>query len=360
MSEPIESSLSESILNTAQTNGRRKAEHLHISLNENIAFKEVSTGLEDYQFIHQALPELDLKDVDLSVRLFGKTLSSPIVISSMVGGIDSAVSINRNLAQAAQTLGLAMGVGSQRCAIDDPATASTYEVRDLAPDILLFANLGAIQLNYGYGVKECRRAVEMIGADALILHLNPLQEALQPEGNTNFSGLLGKIEQVCRELMVPVIVKEVGWGISEDVARKLSSVGVAGIDTAGAGGTSWSEVERYRARTELGSITASVFASWGVPTAESIEMARCGAPKLTLIASGGIRTGLDVAKSIALGADAVGIATPLLKAASISAESVIAALQEIIESLRLAMFCIGASNLGELKGSPLLKKRVRG
>jgi isopentenyl-diphosphate delta-isomerase len=233
-------------------------------------------------------------------------------------------------------------------------------VRDLAPDILLFANLGAIQLNYGYGVEECRRAVEMIGADALILHLNPLQEALQPEGNTNFSGLLGKIEQVCRELMVPVIVKEVGWGISEDVARKLSSVGVAGIDTAGAGGTSWSEVERYRARTELGSITASVFASWGVPTAESIEMARCGAPKLTLIASGGIRTGLDVAKSIALGVDAVGIATPLLKAASISAESVIAALQEIIESLRLAMFCIGASNLGELKGSPLLKKRVRG
>jgi isopentenyl-diphosphate delta-isomerase len=200
----------------------------------------------------------------------------------------------------------------------------------------------------------------MIDADALILHLNPLQEALQPEGNTDFSGLLGKMEQVCRELTVPVIVKEVGWGISEDVARKLASVGVSGIDTAGAGGTSWSEVERYRARTELGNNTASVFASWGIPTAQSIGMARRGAPELPLIASGGIRTGLDVAKSIALGADAVGIAMPLLKAASISVESVRAALQEIIESLRLAMFCVGAASLKELKGSPLLKKKVGG
>lgn len=360
MFEPRESGLSESFLPATQANGRRKAEHLHITLNEDVEFKEISTGLEDYHFIHQGLPEIDLSSINLSVELFGKTLSAPIIVSSMVGGIDSAIRINRNLAQAAQTLGLAMGVGSQRCAIDDPATASTYEVRDVAPDILLFANLGAIQLNYGYGVKECRRAVEMIGADALILHLNPLQEALQPEGNTNFAGLLSKIEQVCCEMPVPVIVKEVGWGISEDIARKLAAVGVSGIDTAGAGGTSWSEVEKYRARTELGNNTALVFASWGIPTAQSIEMVRRGAPSLTLIAGGGIRTGLDVAKSIALGADAAGIATPLLKAASISAESVMTVLREIIEVLRFAMFCVGAASIKELKGSPLLKKKVRG
>jgi isopentenyl-diphosphate delta-isomerase len=343
-----------------QLNGRRKEEHLHITLNKDVEFKEVTTGLEDYQFIHQALPEIDLSSIDLSVNLFGKRLNAPIIISSMVGGIDAAVCINRNLAQAAQALGLAMGAGSQRCAIDDPETAITYEVRDIAPDILLFANLGAVQLNYGYSVSECRRAVETINADALILHLNPLQEALQLEGNTNFAGLLGKIEQVCRQLRVPVIVKEVGWGISESAARKLAAVGVSAIDVAGAGGTSWSEVERQRAQTELCSNTASAFASWGIPTTQSIEMARQGAPELALIASGGIRTGLDVAKAIALGADAVSIATPLLKAASVSAESVIAALQEIIEGLRLAMFCIGTASLNELKGSPLLKRNSRG
>jgi len=344
----------------SQVNGRRKEEHLHITLNKEVDFKELSSGLEEYHFVHQALPEIALADVDLSTSLFGKTLNAPVIISSMVGGIDAATEINRNLAQATQTLGLAMGVGSQRCAIDDPQAISTYEVRHIASDILLFANLGAVQLNYGYGVSECRRAVEMIAADALILHLNPLQEALQPEGNTDFSGLLSKIEHVCRELPVPVIVKEVGCGISEKVARQLSKAGVSGIDTAGAGGTSWSEVERHRARTELDNNTASTFASWGIPTAQSIEMVRRGAPETTLIASGGIRTGVDVAKAIALGADVAGIAAPLLKAASISAESVIDALQGFIDELRLAMFCLSAGSLKDLKGSPLLQRKSKG
>ena len=291
--------------------------------------KGVSTGLEDYQFIHQALPEIDLDSVDLSTSLFGKRLEAPLVISSMVGGIEAAKQINQNLARAAQVLGVAMGVGSQRCAIDDPSTASTYRVRGVAPDILLFANLGAIQLNNGYGVDECRRAVEMIEADALILHLNPLQEALQPGGNTNFAGLLRKIEEVCHKLPVPVIVKEVGCGISEDAARKLASAGVAGIEVSGAGGTSWSEVERHRNHGQISHDVAASFAAWGIPTAESIKMVRQGAPNLNIIASGGIRTGLDVAKSIALGADAAGIATSLLKAATDSAESVIEVLQEV-------------------------------
>ena len=342
-----------------QTNGKRKEEHLRIALNEDVEYKALSTGLEDYQFIHQALPEIDLDSVDLSTSLFGKKLSAPLVISSMVGGIEAAKRINQNLAQAAQALGVAMGVGSQRCAVDDESTASTYMVRSVAPDILLFANLGAIQLNNGYGVDECRRAVEMIEADALILHLNPLQEALQPGGNTNFAGLLRKIEQVCHKLPVPVIVKEVGCGISEDVARKLASVGVAGIDVSGAGGTSWSEVERLRAHSQTDNNVAAGFASWGIPTAESIQMVLRGAPGLSVIASGGIRTGLDVAKSIALGADAAGMAAPLLKAANDSAESVIEALQEVIEGLRICMFCIGASRLTELKNSPLLKRKSR-
>jgi len=291
--------------------------------------------------------------------LFGKRLDAPVIISSMVGGIDAAAEINRNLARAAQEIGVAMGVGSQRCAIDDPAAATTYQVRDVAPDILLFANLGAVQLNYGYGINECRRAVEMIKADALILHLNPLQEALQPGGNTNFAGLLGKIRRVCRELPVPVIVKEVGCGISDDVAKKLATTGVAAIDVSGAGGTSWSEVERCRAPSELANNVAAGFASWGISTVESMEMVKRGAPELKLIASGGMRTGVDVAKAIALGADAVGVAAPLLKAASISRESVVAIIQEIIEGLRTAMFCIGAANIKELKQTLFLKK-VRG
>ncbi len=342
-----------------QANSRRKNEHLEIALNKGVEFKEMGTGLDDYRFIHQALPELDLAGIDLATTLFGKRLNAPLVISPMVGGIKPARQINRNLAQAAQAMGIAMGVGSQRCAIDDPETTSTYEVRDIAPDILLFANLGAIQLNYGCGIDECRRAVDMIGADALILHLNPLQEALQRDGNTNFAGLLAKIEHVCAELPVPVMVKEVGWGISETVARKLVKAGVAGIDVAGAGGTSWSEIERYRTQTQTSNNIAAAFASWGVSTAESIVMAQQGAPALTLIASGGIRTGVDVAKAIALGADAAGIATPLLKAANISAASVMAALQEVIEGLRISMFCIGAASLRELKNSPFLERKSR-
>lgn len=342
-----------------QTNNRRKQEHLSIALNNDVSFKGVSTGLENYYFVHQALPEIDLVSVDTSARLFGKRLNAPLVISPMVGGIKAAAYINRNLAQAAQALGLAMGVGSQRCFIEDPGTAQTYQVREVAPDILLFANLGTVQLNYGYGVDECRRAIEVIGADALILHLNPLQEALQPRGNTNFAGLLTKIEQVCIKLPVPVIVREVGCGISGKVAHELAEAGVAGIDVAGAGGTSWSEIERRRAPSERTNRIAATFASWGIPTAESIEMVRRGAPKLTLIASGGIRTGVDVAKVIALGADAAGIAAPLLKAANISVETVMVTLQEVIEELRISMFCIGAASLRDLKHSPFLKRRRR-
>lgn len=344
---------------TKEANSRRKQEHLEIVLNQAVEFQKITTGLDGYRFIHQALPEIDLAGIDLSSELFGKRIKAPLIISSMAGGIESAIPINRNLAKAAQAMGVAMGVGSQRAAIENDEVIHTYQVRDVAPDILLFANLGAVQLNYGYGVDECRQAVEMIDADSLILHLNPLQEALQNGGNTNFTGLIKKIELVCRHLPVPVIIKEVGCGISETVARNLSEIGVAGIDVAGAGGTSWSEVERLRAHTETGNNIAAAFTSWGISTADSIERARFAAPGLTLVASGGLRNGLDVAKAIGLGTDAAGIATPLLKLASISAEAAISALQEIIEGLRISMFCIGASSIYELKNTPFLERECR-
>jgi isopentenyl-diphosphate delta-isomerase len=275
----------------------------------------------------------------------------------MTGGTGRAGAINQNLAQAAQARGIAMGLGSQRAALEDPALAPTYQVRHLAPDVLLFANLGAVQLNYRYGVDECRRAVEMIQADALILHLNPIQEAVQWGGDTNWAGLLKRIEQVCRALPVPVIGKEVGWGISETVARQLVGAGVAAIDVAGAGGTSWSEVEQHLTPDETMKRIACNFVDWGIPTAESLVMVRRAAPDLPVIASGGLRTGINAAKAIALGADAVGMASPFLKAATVSAVTVIATIDEITRTLRIAMFGIGAGSIAALKGTPYLVTR---
>ena len=333
---------------------QRKLDHLRIILEEDVQFKGLTTGFERLRFVHRALPELSLGEISLSTVFLGKELRAPLIISSMTGGAESLEALNMNLAQAAQATGVAMGVGSQRAAIEDPAVAYTYQVRAVAPDILLLANLGAVQLNYGYGVEECRRAVEMIEADGLILHLNPLQECLQADGNTDFGGLLAKIEAVCRALPVPVIVKEVGWGISEEVARQLASAGVAAIDVAGAGGTSWSAVESHRAPTERLRRIAAAFADWGIPTAEALQMARRGAPGVPLIASGGIRNGVEVAKAIALGADVAALASPLLKAAALSAEAVVERIEEISQELRIAMFCIGAAHLGELRETPLV------
>ena len=280
----------------------RKADHIRINLDEDVGFDRLTVGFENYRFIHQALPELNLKEVDLSTRLFGKTLKAPLLISSMTGGTEQAWQINLNLARAAQQYGVAMGLGSQRAGLVRPETARTFKVRSVAPDILLFANLGAVQFNYGYGLDECKRAVEMIEADALVLHLNPLQEAVQPEGDVDFSGLAKKIEAVCRAIKVPVIGKEVGWGISEQAARMLADAGVAAIDIAGSGGTSWSQVELFRAPDELHKRVAAAFRDWGIPTSESIQMVKRAAPRLPIIASGGLRSGLDLAKAIALGA----------------------------------------------------------
>lgn len=334
---------------------QRKADHIRVNLEEDVSFDRLTVGFEQYRFIHQALPELNLAEVDPSVTFLGKPLRAPVLISCMTGGTDQARQINRNLAEAAQHHGIAMGLGSQRAGIVHPETANTFRVRDVAPDILLFANLGAVQFNYGFGVDECRRAVDMIEADALVLHLNPLQEAVQPEGDTNFAGLAKKIEVICKQIEVPVIAKEVGWGMSERAARLLIDAGVSAIDVAGSGGTSWSQVEMHRAPTDLHKRVAATFRDWGIPTSESIQMVRRAAPDLPVIASGGLRSGVDIAKAIALGASLGGMAGPFLKAAAASVEAALETCEETIRVLRIAMFAAGARDIAALQHTPLLR-----
>ncbi|NNJ10968.1 type 2 isopentenyl-diphosphate Delta-isomerase [Chloroflexales bacterium ZM16-3] len=329
----------------------RKVDHIRIVLNEDVAAKGVSTGFAAYRLPHTAIPELDLAEVDTRTTFLGKPVRAPLLISSMTGGTGAAERINLALAEAAEHLGLAMGVGSQRAAVADPRLAHTYQVRRVAPHIPLMANLGAVQLNYGYGVDQCRRAVDMIEADALILHLNPLQEAVQPEGDTNFTGLLLKIEQVCQALEVPVIVKEVGNGIGAADARRLYACGVRAIDVAGAGGTSWSEVERFRQPSEQGRRVAGAFADWGISTADCIRQVRAALPDATIIGSGGIRSGVDVAKAVALGADMAGTAKPALidSINERGAEAVVDGLEGFLRELRVAMFCSGCADLKALR-----------
>ncbi|HXF84076.1 MAG TPA: type 2 isopentenyl-diphosphate Delta-isomerase [Anaerolineales bacterium] len=332
--------------------GQRKADHIKINLEQDVR-SALTTGLEHYRFIHEALPETDLARINTRLSLFGKQLAAPILISSMTGGTEEAETLNLRLAEAAQETKIAMGVGSQRTALEHPEQAKTFQVRRAAPDILLFANLGAVQLNYGYGVDHCRRAVEMIQADALILHLNPLQEAVQDAGDTNFAGLAKKIEEVCKKLEVPVIAKEVGWGISERTAKLLAECGVSAIDVAGAGGTSWSQVEMHRAPDEFTRQLAATYIGWGIPTAESILNVRKAAPHMTIFASGGLKDGLDIAKCIALGATLGGMAGPFLKAAAVSTKKTIEVIKLTKKQIEVTMFACGAERIEDLKTGKL-------
>lgn len=332
----------------------RKDDHIRINLEQDVR-SNLTSGLEKYRFIHEALPELDLSEVDTTTSLFGKKLRAPILISSMTGGTRDTWKINVRLAEAAQEAGIAMGVGSQRAAEEDSRAASTFTVRKVAPDILLFANLGAVQLNYGYDVSHCQRAVAMIEADALYLHLNPLQEAVQHGGDTNWKRLAKKIERVCKTVGVPVVAKEVGWGISERTARILVDCGVSAIDVAGAGGTSWSQVEMYRAPDELTRELAGSFVGWGNPTAESIQYVRKATSSLPIFASGGLKDGIDIAKVIALGASLGGMAGPFLRAAAISSKKIHHQIELTHQQLRIAMFNAGAGTINSLTPSNLIK-----
>ena len=329
----------------------RKADHLRICLEDDVQFCNLTNGLDKYRFEHSCLPEINLSEVDLSTKFLGKTLNAPLLISSMTGGTEQAKMINCRLAIAAQKHGLAMGVGSQRIAVENPDVAHTFAVRSLAPDAILFANLGAIQLNYTYGIEQCLRVVDILKADALILHLNPLQECIQPNGDTKFKGLLAKIKQLCQQIDVPVIAKEVGNGISASMTTKLIEAGVDVIDVAGAGGTSWAKVESERAETNLQRRLGRTFADWGISTADCIVQIRQQYSDLPLIASGGLRDGMEVAKAIALGADLAGLAFPFLQAASESESAIDELIELLIAEIKTVMFCTGNVNLSQLKRS---------
>ena len=322
----------------------RKAEHIDLALESRMQMDH--NHFEDYRFEHRALPEIDYHRIDTSVSFLGRRLASPLLISCMTGGTAEATRINRNLARGAQETGVAIGVGSMRKALEEPSTEESFRVRPFAPGVPVLANLGAVQLNYGFGLDDCLRAVEMIDADALVLHVNPLQEALQPEGQANFAGLLSKIGRVARGMDVPVIVKEVGCGISPGDARALMDQGIQVIDTAGTGGTSWARIEAARSGD---ADSGELFADWGIPTPVAIRRLR-KIPGLTIIGSGGVRNGIDMAKAIASGAELVGVACPFLHAASESKERGVARVRRMVRELKISMFCVGARTVQELQG----------
>jgi isopentenyl-diphosphate delta-isomerase len=332
----------------------RKLQHLRLSLEASVQSTK-SAGFERFTFEHRALPEIDFEEIRTDTNFLGKSLQLPFLVSSMTGGALASADINRRLALTAQSLGIAFGVGSQRAGLSHKDLRFTYQVRSVAPDVLLFANLGAVQLNYGVRKEQCVEAVEMIGADALILHLNPLQEVLQPEGDHNFKGLLEKIAQLSAALEVPVIVKEVGCGISAEVACELVKAGVSAIDVAGMGGTSFARVEAFRRERPEEVELGLAFSDWGIPTSLALRQVRSALPDVPLIASGGVRHGLDAAKAIGLGADLTGFAHAVLAAATEGEEPVRRLLEGFAWQLRVAMFCTGARTLTDLKRARLLE-----
>lgn len=325
---------------------KRKKEQLKICLSRNQ--EELSSnktnGFERYDFTNNSLPELGLDSLNIGTEFLGKRLEAPLIISSMVGGTEESEKINKNLAKAAQEVGIGMGVGSQRAMIEKPELTRTYRVREETPDILLFGNIGITQLaRKHFSTKQIIESIKMIQADGLCVHLNAVHEMCQPDGDRDFRNGTEALEKLVQEVDFPVIAKETGAGISSRVARMLEQTGVSAIDVGGAGGTSWLRIEGYR-----GSLTGSDFRDWGIPTSESLVQVR-KAVKIPIIATGGIRDGLDVAKAIALGADVCGIAFPLLKPALRNYKGVVGCLNRIIESLKVVMIGTGAKRLSELK-----------
>lgn len=336
---------------------KRKSQHIEITLNQDVVGENITTGFERYRFIHEALPEIDFQEISCETVFLQKRMNVPFVISSMTGGTEKASLINQHLAEAAEECGWAMGLGSTRAAISEPSLAHTFQVRKFARNIPLFANLGAVQLNYGFGLEQCEKIIEMTEADALVLHLNSMQEIFQVNGDTNFKGLLLKIEKLCSQLSVPVGIKEVGWGIHGRLARKLFDIGVSFVDVAGAGGTSWSQVEKYRLNDEVKRKAAEAFADWGIPTSDAVIDVRNYCKKETIIASGGIKNGVEAAKAIALGANLVGFGRSILKEATESTEEVLKKFKQLEFELKASMFGIGVSSIQELMYTDRIQKR---
>ena len=333
---------------------QRKKEGIDIPLQKNVQAKTTSTYLEYVRLVHNALPELDYEDIDTSMTFLGKRFSAPLIIDSMTGGTDEATIINGRLGELAEKYGFGMGLGSQRAGLKSEELAATYSIaRKNAPNAFLIANIGGAQLSKGLTVDEAKRIVKMIRADALAVHLNPLQELVQPEGEPRYKRVLGQISELAKTIDVPLIVKEVGAGISKEVAIKLEMANVSAINIAGAGGTSWAGVEKLRAESlkdDLKKHLGEMFWDWGIPTAASlIEVRR--AVKLPLIASGGLRNGLEVAKCIALGASMAAMAYPFLQTAAQSRESLFAFADTILTELKSTMFLVGAKNIAALASS---------
>ena len=336
---------------------KRKADHIRISLNHNVQARKVTAGFEDTHLIHNALPEIDKQDIDLSTTVFNHKFSAPLIVGAITGGTSEAAKINAAIAEAVEELGLGMGVGSQRVAIEDKTLEKTFAIaRKKAPTAFLIANLGGVQLVHGYGLKEVKKAVEMIDADAIAIHLNPLQEAVQPEGQTRFGGVLEKIGEIAKELGKPVIAKETGAGIAAEEAKRLEAANVEGIDISGAGGTSFAAVEYYRAKGKSNSSQrrlGEVFWDWGIPTAVSlVEVSQ--SVNIPIIASGGIRSGVEMAKALALGASLTSISKPVLEAAVKGVKETKRELLLLIEELKNSMFLVGADTVQALKEKPVV------
>ncbi|RDI96207.1 type 2 isopentenyl-diphosphate Delta-isomerase [Meiothermus sp. QL-1] len=326
---------------------KRKRKHLEVCLSEPVEYTRTTTGFERYRLRYRALPELSLEEVDLTTPFLGKTLRAPFLIGAMTGGEAQGARINRALAQAAEALGVGMMLGSQRVMLERPQARASFQVRAFAPTALLVGNLGLAQLNRGYGKAELEEAVALVGADALALHANPLQEALQLGGDTDFRGLVAKLQRLLPQLPFPVLLKEVGHGIGREVAGMLAGLPLAALDVAGAGGTSWARVEEL---VHHGRIVHPELVELGLPTAEALVECRETLPHLPLIASGGIRTGIDAAKALALGAQAVAVARPLLAPALEGPEAVVAWIQAFLHELRVALYTIGARTPAEALG----------
>jgi isopentenyl-diphosphate delta-isomerase len=333
---------------------QRKKDHISLALKSNDRLA-VGGGFDRYEFEHNALPEIDFESVDASVNFLNRKLKLPLMISSITGG-DEDGNINAKLAEIAQSFGLGMAVGSQRIALEKPEFEGSFKVRRYAPNILLFANLGAVQLNYGYSIDECKRAVELIEADGLILHLNPLQEVFQSNGNTNFSGLLKKIENVCSSISRPVIVKEVGYGISENVAKKLRNAGVFAVEIGGSGSVSWPDIESERSNEPIIKKAAKAFEDWGLSTAEQLEAIAKIKGDMEIIAGGGIKTGVDIAKAVVLGAKICGNATDFLRKIAVSQSECEVFIKTLAFELKTTMFCVGCQNIDELRSTKLNRR----
>ena len=341
----------------ARKTRKRKADHIRISLEKDVQARKTTTCFEDIHLIHKALPEINKQEINLSTEVFNHKFSAPLIVGAITGGTPEATRINAAIAEAVEELGLGMGVGSQRAAIEDKKLEKTFTIaRKKAPNAFLIANIGGVQLVNGYSIKEVEKAVAMIEADAIAIHLNPLQEAIQPEGQTNFRGILEKISEIAEEIDKPLIVKETGAGIAAEEAKKLETVGVNGIDVSGAGGTSFAAVEYYRVKGPKNSFQrrlGDVFWDWGIPTAISVvEVSQ--SVKIPVIASGGVRDGVDMAKALALGANLTSLSQPILQAAVKGARETKNVLSLLIEELRNVMFLVGANSVQELHKVPLV------